>query len=745
MNRNKPKAITAAMKKIFFLVLFLTYRLLVNGQTERTITLSSLLASKTDTLGVAFLDDETLVLIGETINKIDQIHSIQRWENGYKMTPVNPNAFRLNGLQVDYHGALVLSEVGRLPDLNLPNNTTKPVDFFKTGFSFQNAVNTKFRFTPANVIELAFGQNRGNNPVPHSQQDVYNASLKADKWKWKKFTTDLGISGSSRANRLTNFGASHARLFNAVLTDNLSQYPYRELPDKSETKELLTWLKTKYKNYYNFGKRDFEAEASLSFNKQWDKREMGMTAPATSPLLRNEELSELRAGLSANYGLDIDRRREHYLNLSANYSFSRNENDVNRMNQQVFDGFRNAHEIRYGIHYDYRYDNRISIDLTNKHYFSNTAQNYNNFFPSGGIAIDLEDFLSGVLDDLFWDWWYSYYLNQFKLFGSAGRSLGEASLVYRNYSALTTEISAASALSNFYEAREILSQTKKMTPEIYENYEAGLETTFSDRRVSLSFIYFNNTTRNMIAPHNNAGQFFLQNIGDMRNDGFLINTSFSNYYTRNVKFSINFNFSKMKSKALRVADGPEKIALAGFSDVGTYFAKGEPLGVIFGTTYQRTDDGAIAVNDNGVPLINSELKRIGDPTPNFTIGIAPDLSWQKVDFSLNMEYNNGGDRWNGTKAFVENLSAKAVEDYIEDASFWRLSQVLLSYRVITNKYRWVVRDMKIGVSVQNLFVVSHYKGVDPATHLFGYSTGKGLDFFNMPSVRSYQFVVNMKF
>jgi len=141
------------MKKNVFLLSFFALTLLVNGQTERKITPSPALASKTDTLGVAFLNDETPTLTGETIDQIDQIASIKLRKNNYKMTAVNPDAFRLNGLQVDYHNALMFSKVGRLPDLNLPGNRTNPADFFRTGVSFQNSVNTKFRFTPENIIE----------------------------------------------------------------------------------------------------------------------------------------------------------------------------------------------------------------------------------------------------------------------------------------------------------------------------------------------------------------------------------------------------------------------------------------------------------------------------------------------------------------------------------------------------------------------------------------------------------------
>ena len=637
------------MKKILFFTIFFTLGLGVSGQTERTITTSPLLAGKKDTIGVTFLGDETPVLVGETADDIDKIRSIKWKDKGYEMTVVNPkpNVFRLNGVQVDYHGGVGLSQVGRLPDLGVPNDA----GFFRTAVSFQNSVNSKFRFERANIVELVFGQNRSNNPVPYSHQDVYNVTLKADRWSWNNFTADVGVSGSSSGSRLTNFGASHARLFNAVLNGNSDQYPYRELPDKNDTKELLAWLKTKY------GNGDFETEASLSFNKQWDERKMGMIEPVSPPFLRDEQLSELHAGLSAKYDLFRDRyywfSRHNRLDIMANYSFNRNANVVSRMNSQVFDGFRNEHELLYGVSYKYLGHVYLFIDLKNKHYFSNTANNYRNFFPSASLDFYFDQFLNNLV--------YDFNFRNFKLFGSAGRSLGEAMLVYRNYSALTTEMSAATALSSFYEDREILSPTKTMTSEIYENYEAGFKTEFWFNGSSLMFTYFNNTTRNMIAPHSSAGQFFLQNIGDVRNDGFLVRVSFvkNNNHSRS-EFSVKFNFSKMKSKVLNVSDGHGSVALAGFSDVGTYFAEGEPLGplgVIFGTTYQRTDAGDIVVDSNGFPLIDTELKRIGDPTPNFTMGLAPKLKWVNFEFSFAMDYNNGGDRWNGTKAFLEKSTA----------------------------------------------------------------------------------------
>jgi hypothetical protein len=74
------------------------------------------------------------------------------------------------------------------------------------------------------------------------------------------------------------------------------------------------------------------------------------------------------------------------------------------------------------------------------------------------------------------------------------------------------------------------------------------------------------------------------------------------------------------------------------------------------------------------------------------------------------------------------------EAYIEDGTSLRLSQTVLSYflRVRDKK----INEVKFSIIAQNLFQFTPYSGVDPATSLFGYSSGNGLDLFNMPSTRS---------
>jgi hypothetical protein len=45
----------------------------------------------------------------------------------------------------------------------------------------------------------------------------------------------------------------------------------------------------------------------------------------------------------------------------------------------------------------------------------------------------------------------------------------------------------------------------------------------------------------------------------------------------------------------------------------------------------------------------------------------------------------------------------------------------------------------------NLYLKTPYTGVDPETSLLGVSNGLGMDYFNMPGVRSYTFGIKIGF
>ena len=181
--------------------------------------------------------------------------------------------------------------------------------------------------------------------------------------------------------------------------------------------------------------------------------------------------------------------------------------------------------------------------------------------------------------------------------------------------------------------------------------------------------------------------------------------------------------------------------------MATVFAEDRPLGALYGTTYQRNVDGQVVTDQNGNPVVNTELSEIGDPTPDFIMTLNPIITYRNFSLNFNVEYSHGGDRWNGTKAFMDNGMAGVGEAYIEKADFLRMSDITLSYyyRPWQRNLSRFIKQISVELSTQNLFLVTSYRGVDPSTLLFGYPLNNGLDLFNAPSVRSFLLSINFTF
>lgn len=84
------------------------------------------------------------------------------------------------------------------------------------------------------------------------------------------------------------------------------------------------------------------------------------------------------------------------------------------------------------------------------------------------------------------------------------------------------------------------------------------------------------------------------------------------------------------------------------------------------------------------------------------------------------------------------------EHYVEDASFYRLRFLTLSYDFSSMVEG--VEGLTLSFTGRNLLLFTPYSGIDPETSLTGSSSnGQGLDYFQMPGVKSYSLGLNVKF
>ncbi|MFC2136711.1 SusC/RagA family TonB-linked outer membrane protein [Bacteroidota bacterium] len=86
-----------------------------------------------------------------------------------------------------------------------------------------------------------------------------------------------------------------------------------------------------------------------------------------------------------------------------------------------------------------------------------------------------------------------------------------------------------------------------------------------------------------------------------------------------------------------------------------------------------------------------------------------------------------------------------VEDYVEDADWVRLKEVSVSYNFKNILNDKILRNLEVYFTGKNLFLITPYSGVDPETSLFGNDNAQGVDYFNMPGIKTYSCGIKLGF
>ena len=85
----------------------------------------------------------------------------------------------------------------------------------------------------------------------------------------------------------------------------------------------------------------------------------------------------------------------------------------------------------------------------------------------------------------------------------------------------------------------------------------------------------------------------------------------------------------------------------------------------------------------------------------------------------------------------------ASDRMVYDASFLRLKEVSLTYNLkIPQKVKWI-RQVRLGVSAENLFLLKNYNGFDPDVSTS--SAARRIDNGSFPRPRTFMFNVSLSY
>ncbi len=340
-----------------------------------------------------------------------------------------------------------------------------------------------------------------------------------------------------------------------------------------------------------------------------------------------------------------------------------------------------------------------------------------------------------------------------------------------------------------------------LRPEKTKSFEIGADLKFLDNRLGLDVTYYNNKSIDQILAVPIAGssgyRAQIKNAGSIKNTGLEVVLYAKPVKTKNFEWEISLNWARNRNKVLALADGIKELFLNGFEGSAIYAVVEQPYGQIYGSRWLRDGSNRIVINEaDGLPIQDATVGVIGDPNPDWTGGVTNTFTYKGFAFSFLVDIKSGGDIWNGSRGALtffgrsletENRGATKVfegvrgyydtnnnlivtgdantvvatldqsyyqgigsgfngptEQFVEDGSYVKLREVTLSYSI---DKKWLKKtpfgSIDISLIGRNLWLKTDYKGVDPETSLTGAGNSLGIDYFNMPSVRSYGFSVRV--
>ena len=280
-------------------------------------------------------------------------------------------------------------------------------------------------------------------------------------------------------------------------------------------------------------------------------------------------------------------------------------------------------------------------------------------------------------------------------------------------------------------------------------YNVAIDFGFLNNRINGSIEYYQKHTKDLLntisaAAGTNFINLITANVGKMKNKGVEANVNAIAIQSKDFTWEVGYNITWNDSKITKLTNtfNPDYQGI----DAGTNqkHQVGEMPGTFY--LYQQVYD------ENGKPIQNAFVDRNNDgqiteadrylthksPMAKVYMGFSSQFSYKKWDLGFNLRANFGNYVYNGVasgnstsnnyggKGFITNLyngfqdtgftllntSEQMASDYfLENASFLKMDNLTLGYS-FQNLFAAKLSG-RISASVQNVFTISKYSGLDP--------------------------------
>ena len=433
------------------------------------------------------------------------------------------------------------------------------------------------------------------------------------------------------------------------------------------------------------------------------------------------------------------------------------------------------------------YKNWIFLDVTARNDWSSTLpyKNRSFFYPSVGLGWVVSDMPRS----------YEVNVPEWLSLAKLRASYAEVGNDTDPYRLLTTygiytvidDIKGASTASTIPLA--------DLKPELIKSTEAGFDIRFFNNRLGLDLTWYKKNATNQILAlpiSSTTGKSSrMINAGNIQNTGIEIVLNGTPVRTKDFEWNVSVNYSKNTNKIKELHPDSRRFILASTDFVNIVATEGSTYGDLYGRAYQRDEQGHKIIDENGLPLLESDMNtQIGNYMPKWTGSMINSFTYKNLSFSFMLDMRYGGDifvnslargsqygttelslqgrdEWYaGTGGIVvdgvtadgkQNTVAanpqaywdrvsRAGEEFVYDGTNLRLRELTVGY-MFPNKIlaKTPFTNLKLSFVGRNLWLIkNNIPGYDPES---SYSTGngQGIEYASLPSMRSFGFNLNVSF
>lgn len=335
-----------------------------------------------------------------------------------------------------------------------------------------------------------------------------------------------------------------------------------------------------------------------------------------------------------------------------------------------------------------------------------------------------------------------------------------------------------------------MAYNKNIKWETTETYNVGVDFGFLNGRISGSVDAYLRHTYDLLNDittplGSNFSNTVITNVGDMENKGVEVSLNFVPIETKDLHWDINLNGTWQDTKITKLSNVPTEDYLG--VRVGSNLSGTSGYSSLYRVGYAPYTYHLFqqVYDSNGNPIENALVDRNGDGQitqddryvtgksimPYFYFGISTQIVYKNWDFGFNAHGSLGGyalnkvakDNSSGykddyTKGYIDNLMPICQKTgwtesltefqhfsdmFLEDASFFRMDDINVGYTF--DKIKNWKGKIRIGASVQNVFVITKYSGLDPELTVNGSGELDGVDQNLIPRPRLYTLRLNINF